>query len=129
MCYTKIQVQTGNWRLLKLAAHMRTLPRARKGKRTIDMSLFVHRGSPSCPLGHLASMKRTPFRVRFVDGNPRLFGKNGEEIGHYDQSVCDYFAIRVKDADAMFGRSGCAAATTPLEVAKYIEQFVAQRKA
>jgi hypothetical protein len=109
---------------------MAPLPSTHRGQQTVDMRRFRHPcGAPSCALGHLASMPRTPFSLE-VDcfGNGLLFDKDGESLNYYDQPVRDYFAIDIHDACRLFSRGGCNHATTPLQVAKYLEQFVAKRK-
>jgi len=96
-------------------------------------------GTPGCALGTYAS--RSDLQRVLRVGSHMTFDHNGDEISeptmvlawnpkrpHYKSiEVLDHFGINHDEAEELFSCTGCGSAQTPIEAAKYIENFVARK--
>ena len=87
-------------------------------------------GTPACALGHYAA--RHDLQDCFAldqDGDLVEVGTDDGEgfqlLTSWDfADVLNHFGITLDEADKLFSSHGCSGATTPIEAAEYIEQFV-----
>lgn len=137
--YTKRQIQTGNRRLLQLAAELQGVRAAKfvkklAGIRGYDQTLIHHPcGSPACAWGHyVINNKRRRARI--------LKGLGDDEV--YDDAVInegyvklptmvaagEEFALGEEERNKLFESDGCGRAKTGTEAAKFIRNFVKNRQ-
>lgn len=123
-------------RLLNVARALRDAHADDKLRAEFYMGVEVHEacGTPACALGHYAArsdlqdvwkIEKRPrsgmFRMVFT----RPEEHDGEEIAYYDDAaVFNHFGIDEDDHAALFSAEGCDLATTPLEAAEFIENYV-----
>jgi hypothetical protein len=91
-------------------------------------------GTPSCALGHYAA--RTDLQKKFkvgvtkgMDGRSwaQMILANGSTY-YGESSVCvEHFGITYDEYDDLFDINGCGGAKTPIDAARYIEQFVKEK--
>lgn len=124
-------------RLLNSATILRE---AHEAEAKLIMTLYVMRcGSPGCVLGHYA--ERTDMQklmhihrtagewavsAYYMSYNilPADFGKRAD---YADVEIRRHFGITREEASELFSEVGCNSAKTPLQAAKYIEKFLADR--
>lgn len=90
-------------------------------------------GTPACALGHFAS--RTDLqRILKVVRDPKngtasmsMYGSDVPDDWDMD-AVNEYFGISHEEHDELFGGEGCGNAKTAKQAAKYIEEFVRERR-
>lgn len=94
-------------------------------------------GTPACALGHYAARKDQRF-LKIVVDQPYVdnetpvasvkYFRNGDRISYVDERIQEYFGIDYVETELLFGPEGCGEATDAIEAAKYIEQFVKDKR-
>jgi hypothetical protein len=110
-------------RLRKVVQALREAPRAQKSKFTMKCYVFVC-GTPACALGHYAARRDLQRSFKLDDRGVKTSA--GARLGSpaEERPIHDHFGITPEQADELFGMSGCDAAETPIQAARYIERFI-----
>lgn len=105
-------------------------------KNSLDMGeYFSECGSPACVLGHYASrpdvqrlLRPGKRRDSYGGGLMPVAVKSGRRVGLDSEEVLSHFGITYEEAEELFGGEGCGGATTTKAAAKYVKQFIKEKR-
>jgi hypothetical protein len=105
--------------------------RERKNPSDFTMEAYVnHCGTPGCLLGeYAASNLQNVFTLGSIPEAAFMSKATGAVIPCTGKEVLDHFGINADEAHELFGIDGCNNATTNLEAADYVENFVREKEA
>lgn len=136
--YDPTPFELGNQRLLNVAKALRESIKPED----FTMDCYINEcGTPACAFGHYACRGDLQNEFHLVtekstdtDGTFSIDyfvvhkDNDGGELSFEDDEVLTHFDITYDDSFDLFGYDGCDDAETPLEAAKYIEEFVKLRR-